>query len=154
MAITTAMCTSFKVEILNGIHAFGTTVARGGTTRDTFYCALYTSSAALDSTTTTYTTSGEVATAGGYEAPGKDIGAPAQVPTSTGTTAWLDFTDVTWSTSSITANGAMIYNYTQGGASGKAVAILAFGGDRQSTSGNFTIVFPTANSSSAIIRIA
>lgn len=152
MAITTAMCTSFKVQILNGIHAFGTTVVRAGTTADTFRCSLHTSSASLDSSTTDYDneTAYEVAAGSGYSTGGKSL-TVAQTPTSTGTTAWLDFTDVTWDTSTITANGALIYNSSQGNAT---VAVLAFGGDRQSTSGNFTIVFPTANSSSAIIRIA
>lgn len=151
MAITTAMCTSFKVEILNGHHAFGTAVARGGTTADTFKVALYTSSSTIDSTTTAYGgPTNEVAQAGGYLTGGNTL-TVAQVPTSTSTTAWLDFNDSTWAASTITANGALIYNSTQ---SNKAVAGLAFGGDRSSTSGNFTIVFPTANSSTAIIRIA
>jgi hypothetical protein len=149
MAITQAMATSFKVELLNGIHAFGTTVSRGGTGADTFKCALYTSSATLDASTTAYSTSNEVAATGGYTAGGNTLTTVA--PTSSGTTAFLDFDDTTWSTSTITANGALIYNSTQ---SNKAVAVLAFGGDKSSSGGNFTIQFPTADASNAIIRIA
>jgi|TARA_R100000455_G_C6214314_1_gene80843 hypothetical protein len=148
MAISQAMCTSFKVELLNGIHAFGTTVARGGTTADTFKLALYTSSASLDASTTAYTTSNEVSGTG-YTAAGAALTAVA--PTSSGTTAFLDFNDLTFSTATITARGALIYNDTQ---SDKAVAVLDFGGDKTSTAGDFTVVFPTADSSNAIIRIA
>jgi hypothetical protein len=150
MAISQAMATSFKVDILNGVHAFGTTVTRGSTAADTFKIALYTSSASLDSTTTAYTTSNEVASTGNYAAGGNTLSV-SQVPTSTSTTAWLDFSDTTWSSATITANGALIYNSSQ---SDKAVAVLAFGGDKTSTNGDFTIVFPTADSSNAIIRIA
>ena len=150
MAISQAMCTSFKVEILDGIHAFGTTVVRASTTADTFKIALYTSSATLDASTTTYSTSNEVPSTGGYSAGGNTL-TVSQVPTSTSTTAWLDFADSTWSAATITANGALIYNSSQ---SDKAVAVLAFGGDKTSTAGDFTIVFPAANSTSAIIRIA
>jgi hypothetical protein len=149
MPITQAMVTSFKVEILNGIHAFGTTVTRGATTPDTFKIALYTSSATLDSTTTVYSTTNEVATGGGYTAGGNTLTTVA--PTSSGTTAFLDFNDTTWSSSTITANGALIYNSTQ---SDKAVAVLAFGSDKSSSGGNFTIQFPVADASNAILRIA
>jgi hypothetical protein len=149
MAISQAMATSFKVDLLNGIHAFGTTVTRGSTTADTFKIALYTSSATLDATTTAYSTSNEVAGTG-YSAGGNTLSV-SQTPTSTSTTAWLDFADTTWSTSTITANGALVYNSTQ---SDKAVAVLAFGGDKTSTNGDFTVIFPTADSSNAIIRIA
>lgn len=149
MAISQAMCTSFKVEILNGIHAFGTTVARAGTTADTFKIALYTSSATLGASTTAYSATNEVANGNGYTTGGNTLTAVA--PTSSGTTAFTDFNDTTWSTATITANGALIYNSTQ---SNKAVAVLAFGGDKTSTAGDFTIVFPTADSSNAIIRIA
>lgn len=150
MAISQAMCTSFKVEILDGIHAFGTTVVRASTAADTFKIALYTSSATLDATTTAYTTSNEVPSTGGYTAGGNTLSV-AQVPTYTSTTAWLDFADTTWSAATISADGALIYNSTQ---SNKAVAVLSFGGTKTSTSGDFTIVFPAANSTSAIIRIA
>jgi len=149
MAITQAMATSFKVDILNGVHAFGTTITRGSTAADTFKIALYTSSATLDSTTTAYSVTNEVSGTG-YSAGGNTLSV-SQVPTSTSTTAWLDFSDTTWSSATITANGALIYNSSQ---SDKAVAVLAFGGDKTSTNGDFTIVFPTADSSNAIIRIA
>lgn len=148
MAISQAMCTSFKVELLNGIHAFGTTVVRGATTADTFYLALYTSSATLDATTTAYTATNEVSGTG-YSAGGQALTTVA--PTSSGTTAFLDFDDETWTTATITARGALIYNSTQ---SNKAVAVLDFGGDKTSTAGDFTVVFPTADASNAIIRIA
>ena len=148
MAITQAMCTSFKVELLNGIHAFGTTVTRGATTADSMYIALYTSSASLDATTTAYSVTNEVSGTG-YTAGGNALTAVA--PTSSGTTAYTDFNDTTWSTATITARGALIYNSTQ---SDKAVAVLDFGSDKTSTAGDFTIVFPTADSSNAIIRIA
>ena len=148
MAIRQAMCTSFKVELLNGIHAFGTTVVRAGTTADTMKIALFTSSATLDATTTAYSTSNE-ASGTGYSAGGNTLTTVA--PTSSGTTAYLDFSDTTWSTSTITARGALIYNSTQ---SDKAVAVLDFGSDKSSSAGDFTIVFPTADASNAIIRIA
>jgi hypothetical protein len=149
MAITQAMCTSFKVEILNGIHAFGTTVVRGSTTADTMYMALYTSSATLDDTTTAYSATNEVSGTG-YVAGGQALTTVA--PTSSGTTAFLDFNDETWTSSTITARGALIYNDTQAG--DPAVAVLDFGGDKTSTAGDFTVVFPVADASNAIIRIA
>lgn len=151
MAITQAMATSFKVQILDGIHNFGTGVVRASTAADTFYIALYTSSATLDATTTVYTTSGEVSSSGtNYTAGGQAL-TISQVPTSSSTTAYLSFSNVTWSTATITARGAMIYNSTQGN---KCVAILDFGSDKSSTSGDFTIQFPTAAAATAILRIA
>lgn len=149
MAITQAFCTSAKVELLNGIHAFGTTVARAGTTPDTFKIALYTSSATLSASTTTYSSTNEVANGNGYTTGGNTLTTVA--PTSSGTTAFVDFNDTTWTTATITANGALIYNSTQ---SNKAFAVLAFGGDKSSTAGDFTIQFPAADASNAIIRIA
>ena len=149
MAISQAMCTSFKKELLNGIHAFGTTVARGGTTADTFNLALYTSSASLGAATTAYTTSNEVSGTG-YTAKGAALTAVA--PTSSGTTAFTDFNNLTFSTATITARGAMIFNYTESCV--PAVDILDFGGDLKSSAGEFSIVFPTGYSSNAIIRIA
>lgn len=149
MAITQAMCTSFKVDLLNGIHAFGTTVARAGTTADTMYMALYTSSATLDDTTTAYSATNEVSGTG-YVAGGQALSV-SQVPTSSSTTAFLSFSDETWTSSTITARGALIYNSTQ---SNKSVAVLDFGSDKTSTAGDFTVVFPTADASNAIIRIA
>lgn len=142
MAITQSMCTSFKVELLQGVHNFT------NTTGDVFKIALYTSSANLDSTTTVYTTTNEVSGTG-YTAGGNTL--TNVTPTSSGTTAFTDFADTTWSTATITARGALIYNSTE---SNKAVAVLDFGSDKTSTAGNFTIVFPTADSANAIIRIA
>ena len=144
MAISQAMCTSFKVGILDGDFNFGS-----GTTQ-TFKIALYTSSATLSAATTAYTTSNEV-TGTGYSAGGQSL-TVAQVPTSSGTTAFLDFSDVTWSTATITARGALIY--LANGTTNPAVAVLDFGGDKTSTAGNFTIQFPTADASNAILRIA
>ena len=151
MAISQAMVTSFKVEILDGVHNFGTGVTRASTAADTFKIALYTSSATLSAATTAYTTSDEVSSSGtNYTAGGQTL-VISQVPTSTSTTAWLDFDDITWASATLTANGALIYNATQGN---KAVAVLAFGGDKTSTAGNFTIQFPAAASTTAILRIA
>jgi hypothetical protein len=151
MPITQAMVTSFKVEILDGIHNFGTGVIRASTAADVFKIALYTSSATLDASTTAYTTSNEVSSSGtNYVAGGKTL-TISQAPTFTSTTAWLDFDDITWDSATLTSNGALIYNATQGN---KAVAVLAFGGDKTSTAGNFTIQFPAATSTTAILRIA
>lgn len=145
------MSTSFKVEILDGIHNFGTGVVRASTAADTFKIALYTSSASLDASTTAYTTSGEVSSSGTNYTAGGNTLTVSVVPTSTGTTAYLSFSNTSWANATITARGAMIYNSTQGN---KAVAILDFGSDKTSTSGTFTINFPTADASNAIIRIA
>jgi hypothetical protein len=153
MAITQAMCTSFKVEILNGIHAFGTSVIRAATTADTFKIALYTSSASLDDATTAYSTSNEV-TGTGYTAGGNTLSSTtpsSYPPTSFNTTAYLGFNNTTWSTASFTARGALIYNSSQ---SNKAVAVLDFGGDKTASAGDFTIQFPSYTSTTAIIRIA
>jgi len=142
MAISQAMCTSFKVELLQGVHDFTTS------TGDTFKIALYTSSATLGAGTTAYTVSNEVSGTG-YTAGGNTL--TNVTPTSSGTTAFTDFADTTWSTATITARGALIYNDTE---SDKAVCVLDFGSDKTSTAGNFTVVFPTADASNAIIRIA
>jgi hypothetical protein len=142
MAISTAMCTSFKQELLVGTHNFT------ATSGNTFKLALYTSSASLGAGTTAYTTSNEVSGTG-YTAAGAAL--TSVTPTTSGTTAFCDFSDLTFSSSTITANGALIYNDTQ---SDKAVCALAFGGDKTSTAGDFTITFPTADASNAIIRIA
>ena len=144
MAITQAMCTSFKVGILDGDFDFG----RG--TTQTFKIALYTSSATLSAATTAYTTSNEVSGTG-YSAGGQAL-TISQVPTSSGTTAFIDFSDVTWTTATITARGALIY--LANGTTNPAVAVLDFGGDKTSTAGNFTIQFPVADASNAILRIA
>jgi len=144
MAITQAMATSFKVGLLDGVFDFGT-----GTSQ-VFKIALYTASANLDSTTTAYTTSNEV-TGTGYTAGGNTL-VVSQVPTSTGTTAFLDFADSTWSSATITARGALIY--LANGTTNPAVCVLDFGSDKTSTNGNFTVIFPAADASNAIIRIA
>ncbi len=150
MAITQSMSTSFKVNILKGLHAFGTSVIRAGTTADSFKVALYTSSATLDATTTAYSSTNEV-TGTNYTAGGAAI-TIVTAPTSTSTTAWLDFTDTTWATSTITARGALIYNDTSSG--DLSVGALDFGSDKTSTAGNFTIVWPAGDSTNAIIRIS
>lgn len=145
------MVTSFKVEILDGIHAFGSAVIRASAAPDVFMLALYTSSATLDATTTAYTVTDEVSSSGTNYPTGGLTLTVSQAPTYTGTTAWLDFDDLTFPSATLTARGALIYNLTQ---SNKAVAVLDFGSDKTSTAGNFTIQFPTANSTSAILRIA
>ena len=142
MAITQAMCTSFKKELLEGVHNFKNS---GGST---FKLALFTSSASLGAATTAYATSNE-ATGTNYSAGGASL--TRVDPSSSGTTALTDFADLTFSTATVTANGALIYNSS---ASDKAVIVLAFGGDKTSTAGDFTIQFPTADASNAIIRIA
>jgi len=144
MAISQAMCTSFKVQILSGSQNFNT-----GTTK-VYKIALYTSAATLGAGTTTYSgTSNEVASGGGYTTGGNTL-TVSQVPTSSGTTAFIDFADTTWSAATITARGALIYNSTDD----TAVAVLDFGSDKTSTAGDFTIIFPTADATDAIIRIA
>ncbi len=142
MAITQAMCTSFKKELLEGVHNFKNS---GGST---FKLALFTSSATLGAATTAYATTNE-ATGTNYTAGGDAL--TRVDPSSSGTTALTDFADLTFSTATVTANGALIYNSS---ASDKAVIVLAFGGDKTSTAGDFTIQFPTADASNAIIRIA
>lgn len=142
MAISQAMCTSFKVELMTGIHNFTTS------TGDTFKIALFTSSATLGASTTAYSTSNEVSGTG-YTAGGNTL--TNVTPTSSGTTAYTDFADTTWSTSTITARGALIYNSSD---SNKSVAVLDFGSDKSSSAGDFTIVFPTADASNAILRLA
>jgi hypothetical protein len=147
MAISQAMCTSFKVQLLSGAQNFNT-----GTSK-VYKIALFTSAATLDAGTTTYSgsTTGEVANGGGYTT-GGEILTVSQVPTDggSGTTAFIDFADVTWSAATITARGALIYNSTDD----TAVAVLDFGSDKTSTDGDFTIIFPTADATNAIIRIA
>jgi hypothetical protein len=137
------MCTSFKVELLTGTHDFT------NSTGDTFKLALYTSSATLDASTTAYTATNE-ASGTGYSAGGGTL--TNVTPTSSGTTAFTDFADLTFSSATITARGCLIYNDTEAG--DPAVAVLDFGGDKTSTNGDFTIQFPTADASNAIIRIA
>ena len=143
MAITQAMATSFKVEILGGDFDFSSGTA------DTFKIALFTSAATLGAATTAYATTNEVSGAG-YTAGGNTLTISAN-PASSGTTAFLDFADTTWSSATITARGALIY---QSGGTNPAIAVLDFGSDKTSTAGDFTIVFPAADASNAIIRIA
>ena len=147
MAITQAMCTSFKQELLQGQHNFT------ASTGHTFKLALYTSAATLSAATTDYSATNE-ASGTGYTAGGGTL--TNVTPTTSGTTAFTDFADLTFSSATITANGALIYNTTTGGGSGTtdSVVVLAFGGDKTSTAGDFTIQFPTADASNAIIRIA
>ena len=145
MAISSAICSSFKQELLQGKHSFESS---GG---HTFKIALFTSSASLGAATTDYSTSNEISNTSGsaYSAGGAAL--TSVTPTTDGTTAVCDFADVSFSSASFTANGALIYNDDQ---SDKAVAVIAFGGDKTVTSGTFTIQFPTADASNAIIRIA
>lgn len=142
MAITQAMCTSFKQELLQGLHDFDNP---GGST---FKIALYTSTATLGASTTAYAATNEVSGTN-YTAGGNTLS--SVTPTASGTTALTDFADTTWTSATITANGALIYNNSN---SNRAVVVLAFGSDKTSTNGDFTIVFPTADASNAIIRIA
>lgn len=144
MAITQAMCTSFKKALLDGEMDFSSNTAQ------TFKIALYTSSANLSASTTAYSTTNEVGSGNGYTAGGETLSS-VTVATS-GTTAYLDFADVTWSNASITAAGALIYKAD--GATNPAIAVLSFGSDQTSTAGTFTVQFPAANASDAIVRIA
>ena len=144
MAISQAMATSFKVEILGGDFDFSSGTAQ------VFKIALFTSSATLGATTTAYATTNEVVGTG-YTAGGNTLTISAN-PASSGTTAFLDFADTTWSAATITARGALIY--LSNGGTNPAVAVLDFGSDKTSTAGDFTIVFPAADASNAIIRIA
>jgi|SRR5210317_2157212 hypothetical protein len=143
MAITQAMCTSFKQELMTGTHNFTTS------TGNTFKLALYTSSATLGAATTAYSATNE-ASGTNYTAGGAAL--TNVTPTTSGTTALTDFADLTFSNATVTANGALIYNDTASG--DPSVVVLAFGGDKTSTAGDFTIQFPTADASNAIIRIA
>ena len=138
------MCTSFKVQLMTGTHNFTTG------TGTTFKLAMYDNSASFTAATTAYTATNEVANSGTYAAGGGTL--TNVTPTSTSTTAFTDFADLSFTSATITAFGAMIYNDTAAG--DPAVCILDFGGAKTSTSGTFTVVFPTADSSNAIIRIA
>ena len=150
MAIGQTLATSFKVEILDGIHNFGVGVIRATTAADTFKIALYSTLATLNSTTTVYTTQDEV-TGTGYVAGGNTL-VISQAPTSTNTetVAWLNFENSSWPNSTFSADGALIYNSTQGN---KAVAVLNFGSTKTTTNQTFTVTFPASTSSAAIIRI-
>jgi hypothetical protein len=150
LAIGQTLATSFKVEILDGIHNFGVGVIRATTAADTFKIALYSTLATLNSTTTVYTTQDEV-TGTGYVAGGNAL-VISQVPTSTNTetVAWLNFENSSWANATFSADGALIYNSTQGN---KAVAVLNFGSTKTTTNQTFTVTFPASTSSAAIIRI-
>jgi hypothetical protein len=141
------MCTSFKDQILEAVHDFRSS---GG---DTFKIALYSSAATLDATTTAYTSSNEVANSGTYAAGGGTLTNVS--PTTSGTTAFTDFDDISFTSATINARGALIYNSTPTHTyTNPSVAVLDFGGDKISTSGTFTIQFPAADASNAIIRIS
>ena len=145
MAITSAICTSFKVELLKGVHNFT------ATTGNTFKIALYDSDATLGAGTTACSTSEEITNTSGraYTSGGATL--TSVTPTSSSTTAICDFADVSFSSASFTANGALIYNSS---ASNVAVCAIAFGSDKTATNGTFTIQFPTADATNAIIRLA
>jgi hypothetical protein len=140
MAITQAMATSFKVQLLNGEQNFSA---------DTFKLALYTSSATLGEDTTAYSATNEVPSTGNYSAGGNTL-TVSVTPTNTGNVAFISFSNTSWANATITANGALIYNNSLSNA---AVAVLAFGGDKTSTNGTFAVNFPTADATSAIIRL-
>ena len=144
MAISQAMVTSFKVGVLNGTFNFGSG------TPQVFKIALYTSAADLSASTTAYSASDEVS-GPGYTAGGNTLSI-SQVPTSSGTTAFLSFSNTTWTSATITARGALVY--LADGGTNPAIAVLDFGSDKTSTSGDFTVQFPTADATNAIVRIA
>jgi len=150
MSITSAVCSSFKSELLSGKHDFDSS---GG---DTFKMAMFTSSASLDATTTDYSTSNEITNSSGtaYTAGGSAL--TNQGVTLSSTTAYTDFADVSWTSASFTANGAMIYNTTTDGGSSTtdAICVIAFGGDKTVSSGTFTVQFPAAAATTAILRLA
>jgi hypothetical protein len=143
MAITQAMCSSFKGEVMEALHDFDSV---GG---NTFKLALYTSAATLDASTTVYSSSNEVPDSGSYSAGGGTLA--NQGVTVSGTTGFTDFADLSFTSATITARGALIYNSTN---ADRAVCVLDFGSDKTSTAGTFTIIFPAATASDAIIRIA
>ena len=152
MAITSAICSSFKRDLLKGKHDFDTS-GDGG---DSFKIALYTSSATLGASTTDYSVTNEITNTSGsaYSAGGEALTNTGVGLTST--TAFTDFSDVSWTSASFTANGALIYNTTTDGGTSTtdAVCVIAFGSDKTATNGTFTIQFPANDSSSAIIRLA
>ena len=146
MAITSAICTSFKVELLKGVHDFT------ATTGNTFKIALYTSSATLGASTTAFSATNEITNSSGTAYTSGGASLTSITPTTDSTTAVCDFTDVSFTSASFTANGALIYNSSASG--NPACAVIAFGSDKTVTSGTFTIQFPTADASNAITRIA
>ena len=146
MAISSAICNTFKTEVLKAVHNF--TASSG----NTFNLALYTSSASMGAGTTAYTTTNEIANTSGssYSAKGKAL--TSVTPALDSSTACCDFADISWTSASFTANGCLIFNDTASGDPG--VCVIAFGGDKTVSSGTFTIQFPAADASNAIVRIA
>ena len=144
MSIQHGQCTSFKQELLNGYHAFSSAFRAA----DTFKIALYTSSASLDYTTTVYSPTNEVSGTGYVS--GGNVLTPID-PASAGQTAYLSFNDISWPSASFTANGALIYNATQGN---RAVFILAFGNDKTTVNQTFTVAFPTNGATTSVVRIS
>lgn len=140
MAITQAMATSFKVQLLNGQQNFSS---------NTFKLALYTSSATINENTTAYSATNEVPSTGNYSAGGNTL-TVSVTPTNSGNVAYISFANTSWANATITAAGALIYNTSQSNA---AVCVLSFGGDKTSTNGTFAVNFPTADASNAIIRL-
>ena len=149
MAISQAVCSVFKRELLKGNHDFD------GTGSVAYYIALYTSSATLGATTTAYATANEVTNSSGtaYSAGGKALTSPTVTGGSGTATAFVDFADVSWTSASFTANGALIYRQDGGAPTNDAVVVLAFGGDFTASNGTFTIQFPTAGGGSELIRL-
>ena len=146
MAITSAICNSFKTEILTAVHNFT------ASTGNTFNLALYTSSATLNKTTTAYSATNEITNDAGSAYTAKGEALTSVTPALSGDTACCDFADVSWTSASFTANGCLIFNDSAAG--DPSVCAIAFGGDKTATNGTFTIQFPTADASDAIIRIA
>ena len=142
------VCSTFKQQLLGGIHDF--TFSTG----DTFKLALYTNSASMTAATAAYASTAEIVGTG-YTAGGGDLTISSGSPNLTGTVAWTDFADETWTTSTIAlARGALLYNSTPASGTNPAVVVLDFGSDKSSSAGDFTVVFPTNDSTNAIIRIA
>lgn len=142
MAITSAICTSFKTELATATHNFT------NSTGHTFKVALYTSAATLGASTTAYSATNEISGTG-YSAGGTTV--TSSTPVASGTTTILDFTDASWTTATFTANGCLLYNSS---ASNKSVFVIAFGSDQSVSAGTFTIQWPAADASNAIIRLA
>jgi hypothetical protein len=146
MAITSAICNSFKVEILTGVHDFT------ASTGDTFNLALYTSSATLGKDTTAYTSTNEITNTSGSAYSAKGQALTSVTPVLDSSTAVCDFANISWTSASFTANGCLIFNDDVAGDPG--VCVIAFGGDKTVTSGTFTIEFPAAAAATAIVAIA
>jgi len=146
MAISSAICNSFKVEILKAVHNF--TASSG----DTFNLALYTSSASLGAGTTAYASTNEISNTSGSAYTAKGEALTSVTPVLSSSTAVCDFADISWTSASFTANGCLIFNDTVAG--DPAVCVVAFGADKTVSNGTFTIQFPAADASNAIVRIA